>query len=631
MVGKGTSEAATPKDTGAGPWRARAKKLKDSEAYDELLTFARTRLESVPKDPLANAYLGYALAAKGEPEEALTSLALAEGEPKEALTALLLRSRLLQELGKDKESATLLDEAFRRSPNDTTLLLALMKAHVAADRPADALRLAHHLTQINPDNVASWRALLETAMSVGHYAEAVEAAGKVLAMDPDDGIVARYQALSLSKMGYLKDGILALQGHLETHPNDRDGWHDLGILQVQNNQNAEALESFGKSRELDRSNPATLLALGTLLAKMDRPEEALEPLTGAVKLRPEAVETHFNLAQVQERLGNLDAALDEYSRAAAASESHVESAICLGTLLAKMGRLSEARSQLEAAADKNPHSLPLLFNLACVYSALGDHYRSYMAFKRLNHHEPFDNEAWVLRGKELAQSLGIEEGSVLSWITRGEDLYARGSYVEAHECFRRALDLDPQNAVARPRRAQTLAAVYNIPPDDGAAWYRVARMLVELRLLSDAMDAVSLLFTVRPQDPDGRVLVGRILDSLARSSAALSQADICLKADPKHTGGLALKGESLLKLGKYAEALDTFEALLKLTPDDPTVLTFKGMALCQLKRGKEGLDAFDAAIALDPRNREAWYQKGLQLESEGQYESALQAFSRGLQ
>ena len=625
------SGGSTSKDGGAGPWRVRAKKLKDVGSYDELLELANARLAKSPDEPLASAYLGYALAGKGEKEPALAALAKGAAEPKEMAPVLLLRTRLLQDLGKSSDAATALEEAFRVSSGDMNVVVVLVKAYLMLDEPADALRLAHHLISTWPENVASWRALLETAMSVGNYPEAVEAAGKVLAMDPDDSVVARYQALSLSKLGYTKDAIVALQGHLDSHPTDRDGWHDLGILLVQDGQNDEALKCFYKAKDLDHSNALTLLSIGTLLLKMNRDKEALDALFESANADPTSPDAHFNLGHAYERTGKHPEALDEYAAALMVNDGYLPGYLARGTLLAKLGRFREAQIQLEAGADKDPHMVSLLYNLACVYSSLGDHYRAYMTLKRLNHHEPFDNEAWVMRGKELAASLNVDDQSVLSWISRGEELYAMGSYVEAHECFRRALDLDPTNAVAKPRRAQTLAAVYNIPPDDGAAWYRVARMLVELRLLSDAMDAVSLLFAVRPHDPDGRVLVGRVLESLERHQPALGQADIALKQDPKHTGALALKGESLLRLSRFEEALAAWDELLKLTPDDPTVLTFRGITLCRLKRGKEGIDAFDAAIALDPRNREAWYQKGLELEAEGRYDRALEAFSRGYQ
>ncbi len=630
MVATGSADAPA-KDSGAGPWRVRAKKLKDQGSWDDLIQLSTDRLSRTPDDPLASAYQGYALAGKGQKEQALTALAKGAAEPKEAVPVLLLRTRLLQEMGRGSEASKLLDEAFQRSPNDRNMVLALVKAQLASDEPGAALRLTHHLISTWPEDPASWRALLETAMSVGNYPEAIEAAGKVLAMDPDDSVVARYQALSLSKVGYTKDAIVALQGHLETHPTDREGWHDLGILLVQDGQNEEALQSFSRARDLDRDNPVTLLAIGTLLLKMGRLKEAVTHLNEAARSNPKSYEAHFNLGHALERSQKLPEALDAYSTAIAVNEAFVPAYLALGTLLAKLGRFQEAIAQLEAGADRDPHNVPLLYNLACAYSAQGDHYRAYMTLKRLNHHEPFDTEAWAMRGKELALSLNVDEKSVLSWISRGEELYAMGSFVEAHECFRRALDLEPTNPVARPRRAQTLAAVYNIPPDDGAAWYRVARMLVELRLLSDAMDAVSLLFAVRPHDPDGRILVGRVLESLSRHQPALGQADIALKQDPKHTGALALRGESLLKLSRYEEALATWEELLKLTPDDPTVLTFRGITLCRLKRGSEGLDSFDAAIALDPRLREAWYQKGLELEAQGRYEQALEAFTRGYQ
>lgn len=619
------------KDGSAGPWRQRARKLKDRGEWAELESLSRERLQKSHDEPLASAYLGYALAGKEDREGAVAALEIGAGEPKEAIPALLLRARLLQEMGNQAKSINILDKAFKDNPEDQALVLALIKAHIQANRLLTAVDLAHHLTKLAPDNPAPWRALCETSMAVGNYAEAVEAAGKVLALDPDDGVVARYQALSLSKMGYSKEAIQALKTHLSHHASDRDGWHDVGIMQVREGMNDDAVVSFGKARELDPGSFQTALALGTLLAKLNKNAEASKHLEAAVQADGTSKDAKYNLAIVYEKLGKNPQALLLYEKNISTDEPHLPSALNRGILLAKIGRVDEARQQLEWATEKDPHSVPILFNLACVYTALGDNFRAYTTFKRVLHHDPFDREAWQLRGSALARSLNVDEKSVLSWVTRGEELFARGAFVEAHECFRRALDIDPGNQAARKRRAQTLASVYSVPPEDAGAWYRVARMLVELRLLSDAMDAVNILFSFRPRDADGRVLVGRILGSLDKHSAALAQAEIALKEDPNHTGALALKGESLLSLGRLEESLHAFENLLTITPNDPIALTFRGVALCKLKRSDEGLKAFDSAIAVDPRHRDAWYQKGLELEREGHYEGAIEAFTKGFQ
>jgi tetratricopeptide (TPR) repeat protein len=620
-----------------------AKALKEDGKADDLLQMASKRLESNPDEPLANAYLGYALALKGQKDEALLALAKASKDAQEGLPTILLRSRLLHEMEREADSVALLDDAMDTIGVTAVTMRAVIAAHISANRPLAALKVAHRLIEVAPQEADSWRSLCETAMGVGHYAEAVEAAGKVLLMAPDDSVTARYQALSLSRLGFTEQAIRELKSHLDTHPTDRDGWHDLGLLQARKGSVDEAIKSFHKALDLDERDFSSCLSLGTALAKSEKFADSLEVLRKAVEINEHSTEAWYNMGVALERLGRGIEALDAYDKAlmhgeeappadapeGTAPKQHLATSINRGVLLAKMGRVEEARAQLEKALESDAHNTALLFNLASVYYVQDEYQKAYLGFKRLLHHDPFDVEGWKLRGSALARSLGIDEKDVGSWMAKGEELFAKRSYVEAHECFRRASELDPKHVTPRTRRAQTLAAVYQIRPDDPAAWLRTSRMLVELRLLSDAMDALAILFSLKPHDPDGRILVGRILFSIGRYSHAVAQADIALKQNPKHSGAMALKGEALLNQGQPAEAIVSFDNLLALTPQDPIALTLKGIALCKLGRGNEGIQVFDEALKLDPRHREAWYQKGMELERQGHYSSAVEAFTQG--
>lgn len=626
-------------------WRIRARKLKEREDHDTLLQLSKERLENQPGDTLASAYLGYALAAKGQPEVALRALATAAPDPLERIHVMLARSKLFHDQGQESESIAVLDEALAAMPSDPSVIRAVIHAHTAAHRALAAIRVAHILIDVSPEDVSSWRALCETAMGVGHYAEAVEAAGKVLVLDPDDSVVARYQALSLSRLGFTGQAAHELHGHLQNHGTDKEGWHDLGLIQANNGEIPAAIESFHRARELDPNDARSCVALGIALAKVGKDEEALEALKRACDLGDNSAATQFNLGVVLERLGRTEEALDAYDRALALEEGyqesdftdgappplHIPSALNKGIILAKAGKLEEATQQLERALESNPHSLQVLFNLASVYYVKGEYQKSYATFRRLLHHDPFDVDGWKMRGEALARSLGMDAPELAQWIAKGEELLAKRSYVEAHECFRRAMDLDPNSARAKERRSQTLAAVYQIPAGDAGAWIRTSRMLLELRLLSDAVDALSVLFSLRPHDPDGRVLVGRILYSLGRFNQSAKQADLALKQDPFHIAALVLKGESLLSQNIAAEALEAFDVILTKSPNDPMAITMKGIALCKLQRGEEGLQMFDRAIELDPQHRDAWYQKGVELERLGRYESAVEAFVQGFQ
>ena len=624
-----SDEALSVGETDPEAWRQDARALREARQYDDLLTRSQARLARFSGDAVAQAYLGYALFGKGDWVGCLEPFKAAEKDPAERKDATLSRSRALYRLKRESEATPLVDRLLAENDSDLELLKQALASPWARHRPFPALRGAHRLVQQFPKDPEAWRALVVASFRVGHYAETAEAAGKVRALDPDQVGVGLPQSIALARLGHHAQAAKLLEDYLKEDPNNPEGWRELGLLRNRMGESGPAEEAFRRSVELDPDNLPARMALGTLLSKVSKDADAEEVFAETTRKDPKGVEAFYNLGIVRQKLGKDPEAAEAFRAALALDRTHANAAANLAVVLAKSKRYEEAAKELEATLAYRPEAKDLNFNLGQIYLLLGRTDEAYLQFKRAHRLDPFDYESWGHRGAALAKLHRIDERSAEGWMALGRGFLRRQGYAEAHECFRRALELDPKNEDAKRLRAESLSSVFGVAPTDTEGWLKTSRMLVEMHQFADALDALSVVLMLEPEHPQARVLTGRALLALHKTQVALHQTDLALRADPSNGAAWALKGEVLLELSRPEEALKCFDWLLGHGSKDPATSMFRGIALAALGRGKEALEAFDEALSVDPHYREAWQHKGVELERMGEYEKAAEAFAKG--
>jgi tetratricopeptide (TPR) repeat protein len=111
-------------------------------------------------------------------------------------------------------------------------------------------------------------------------------------------------------------------------------------------QNSETL--FCRAANVTSDNWLAYNHLASALAEQQRYPEALSVARTAVSIHP-SDKTHFNLANLLRKMGDLEGATLEYQRALDANPNLAVARNNLGITLAQLGRLPEAEHQLRAA------------------------------------------------------------------------------------------------------------------------------------------------------------------------------------------------------------------------------------------------------------------------------------------
>jgi tetratricopeptide (TPR) repeat protein len=132
---------------------------------------------------------------------------------------------------------------------------------------------------------------------------------------------------------------------------------------------AEDAVGYEKLLEVDRANPRIHEAVAAIDLSLGRIDAAVGHLESALRLNPQSVEAHYNLATALVRSGRHDEAADHLRRALQIEPDHVGAHVNLGVVLRSQRRFTEATAELQLALRLDPRNAAAHTNLAGVLAA----------------------------------------------------------------------------------------------------------------------------------------------------------------------------------------------------------------------------------------------------------------------
>ena len=271
-----------------------------------------------------------------------------------------------------------------------------------------------------------WKGVLER--EGGHMAEAVASLNEATTHAPDDANAWHQRGIALEQSGDRREAANSFKRAAELNPHHEEAWTHLGQILLGAGQSNKALRAFERARSINPHFIPARRGYAEALAARGCGAEALEELNALLRRDALSVATWLAKAELEQRLGRFEAALDAYDGAQNAFER---------------------RASSDTAPDK--------------IEASGAWWGKARTWRALNRLEAALNTV----DEGLKRFAGNAEGLML----RGELLESAGRDAEAWECFR---------AVARNgnTQAQTLArACYERLQAQGAApreaWYEL--------------------------------------------------------------------------------------------------------------------------------------------------------------
>lgn len=204
---------------------------------------------------------------------------------KDSAIGYILEAESLLSVGKRAEAVKLYEEAYKREKSAASVL-RLHNAHLAANQPQEAARLAADWIKANPKDLTVRTYLAERSLAEQKYDQAVQQYRQMQEIAPKNPMVLNNLAWALGKLND-KSAVGIAQQAVALAPNSPVVLDTLGTLQFENGEKAKGLENLRKAVSLGPKLPQLRLSLAKALAANGDKDGARKELDEALKNAPE--------------------------------------------------------------------------------------------------------------------------------------------------------------------------------------------------------------------------------------------------------------------------------------------------------------------------------------------------------
>jgi predicted Zn-dependent protease len=339
--------------------------------------------------------------------------------------------------------------------------------------------------------------------------------------------------------------------------------------------------------------PKPLLDAEAAIAKSDW-KTAATTLDVWLAAHPDDARALFDAGYVADAQNRLDDAVGFYKRSATAEPSSFETRLMLGILLARQGKLAEARPELIAATTLDPGEAGPALKA-----------RAWRALAQIDKPGPNDQGDAAQASQDLLEALKLSPETPEDTLLAAQLAESQGQMDAALAAYKRLLAADPKSSVAQAGLAHLLIARQQYP------------------------EAEALLRTALEQTPDDPALTAQLAAVLAAQDKA--EALPLLKrlhmAHPEDAAITSMLAQVMTQAGDSAGADLLVVQLLTASPNDVDLLVAHGENLIRQLRYKEAFVAFDKATKADEANGEAWSGLAFAASKAGQPSIALHALT----
>jgi tetratricopeptide (TPR) repeat protein len=269
------------------------------------------------------------------------------------------------------------------------------------------------------------------------------------------------QGLALHQQGRLADARECYQQVLKLRPGHFDALHLSGVIALQTQHFALAVELIGKAIALDPRQAAAYNNLGNALDSLNQPQAALESFDKAIRLKPDYPEACCNRGLVLVKLAQLHAAIESFDKAIALKTDYAEAWFNRGHALHLL-------HQPQAAVDSYRIAIQFKGDYAIAYNNCGNALRDLKELQAAV--DSYDKavaikadyaEAHYNRGSALGdmgqhraavesfdKAVAIKADHVQAHYNRGNALGKLKQHEEAFQSFERAIALHADHADA---------------------------------------------------------------------------------------------------------------------------------------------------------------------------------------
>lgn len=385
--------------------------LLDLGRLDEAVESFKAGIRLEPRAPVLYAQLGTALYRLGELQQAESAFGEALGRDENLPMALVGMGETLLEQGRLDEAATYLHKSLEddESP-EARLKLGWCHYHLGRLDVAETDFLSAATEPTDPYWAAARFSLGRLYLERGSLELACEVLEDVCRREPDFAEAHRFLAETCTLLG---DHARALKHWKKVERLEPDRslalQPSLAVCYSRLHKHAEAEACLYGCIDKMGSHPYLFQLLATVMMAQEKWDRAREALRVAEQLDPESSATQFEIAWVEENLGNLEVARERYNRVLRLDPECVEAYSGLGWLYMQEEKYDIALVLFEKCLELRGPEAEILDTLGWVYLLQGQHSRALSLFDSAVALEPELGLARAHRAAALAKVERLEE------------------------------------------------------------------------------------------------------------------------------------------------------------------------------------------------------------------------------
>ena len=372
-----------------------------------------------------------------------------------------------------------------------------------------------------------------------------------------------HQALGLHQQGQLAQAQALYEQALQIQPGNFDALHLLGVISVQINDPARAVELIGKAININPNNAMAYYNHGVALHGLKQHEAAIESYNRAIALKPDYADAYNNRGNALAGLKQHEAAIQSFDQAIALWPGYAEAHNNRGVALKELERYEAAIQSFDQAIALNPAYADAYNNRGTALRELGQHEAAIQSFD---------------------QAIALRADYADAYNNRGIALAGLKQHAAAIQSYDQAIALRPGYAEAHNNRSVALK---------------------ELKQHAAALQSFDQAIALNPGNADAHYNRGDALFDLKQYEAAIQNYDQALAIRPGHAEACNNRGNALKALNRFDDALDSYDRALRIKPDFAEAYNNRGYSLKMLKRFNDALDSYDRALRIKPDFAEA--------------------------
>ena len=379
-------------------------------------------------------------------------------------------------------------------------------------------------------------------------------------------------------------------------------------------ENDKALDYYKKTFAINPELTALRFDYGNLLGNMGKDTEAIEEYKTYIKAFPNDANAYKNLGIVYKKQNELDLALFNIEKAYTLDPSDNDIKKELGLCYHQKLDYINALKFYNMALTSEPDNYEILANKALTLHAMNNYVAAIELYKKLLDEKPNDR---------------LQSNLASATIAYAYDLYDKKDYGQAILYFEDAIELNPKEASAYFGYAQA---------NDKMGCYEVAldnyRKAVSLAPANLEYNTTLGMFMTNHKMAEAKAKAETVNKNEQTAKKPVTEPEKIALTSTEQTmayENLVKNGDDAYAKQKYNDALDYYTKAVVYAPQDKITMLKIANIYKLTGNNTKALSFYDKLISLDKNNTDAYFNKGLVLANQKNYDDAIKCFERVIQ